>query len=158
MINVYQLEMGISQSDYLATRMHSSKMRTARSSSHLLGSVCLSACWDAPLGLETPLGVGLETPLGVGLETPSQTPNFPPPPGVGLETPPARPLNLPLGLGLDIPPVNRILDTPFLKYYLAPTSLRAIIIDLDSFSLTDHQYLKKQTQGNRYDVNKAKYM
>ena len=42
-----------------STRMHSSKMRTARSSSRLLGvvwGVCLSACWD------TSPGVGLETP------------------------------------------------------------------------------------------------
>ena len=38
--------------------MHSSRMRTARSSSRLLeGGVCLSACWDTH-----PLGVGLETP------------------------------------------------------------------------------------------------
>ena len=48
-------------------------MRAARSSSHLLGGVCLSACWDTH-----PLGVGLETPPGVGLETPpSQTPQLP---------------------------------------------------------------------------------
>ena len=44
------------------TRMHSSRMRTTRSS----GSVCLSACWVIP-----PRGVGLETPSG-------QTPQLPP--------------------------------------------------------------------------------
>ena len=54
-------------------------MRTARSSSHLLG-VCLSACWDT-----FPPGVGLVTPLGVGLETPQCGPGDPL--GVGLETP-----------------------------------------------------------------------
>ena len=97
-----------------ATRMHSSRMRTARSSSRQLGGVCLSACWDTPPrcgpgdspgcgpgdspqvwawrtppggDLETPPGVGLETPLGVGLETPLETP--------------WRPLQLPLGCGLE---------------------------------------------------------
>ena len=50
--------------------MHSSRMRTARSSSRLPGGVCLSACWDTT-----------------------------PPPGVGLETPQARPLNFPPGCG-----------------------------------------------------------
>ena len=44
------------------TRMHSSRMRTTRSSE----SVCLSACWVIP-----PRGVGLETPSG-------QTPQLPP--------------------------------------------------------------------------------
>ena len=75
------------------TRMHSSMMRTARSSSHQLGGVCLSACWDTPprCGPRDPPGVGLDSlPLGVGLETPL---------GVGLETPQARPFKLPLGCG-----------------------------------------------------------
>ena len=37
------------------TRMHSSGMRTIRSSSHLSRGVCLSACWDTtPLGADTP--------------------------------------------------------------------------------------------------------
>ena len=40
------------------TSMHSSRMRTTRSSSRLVwGGVCLSACWG------TPSGVGLETPV-----------------------------------------------------------------------------------------------
>ena len=61
--------------------MHSNRMRTARSSSRLLGGVYLSACWD------TPVGLGLDTPRGVGLETPpSQTPQ--PPPGCGPGDPP----------------------------------------------------------------------
>ena len=71
------------------TRMHSSRMRTVSSSSHLLtgGGVCLSACWDLPnLGLDTPLSVGLETPLArpptspcvLVWKTPSQTPQHPP--------------------------------------------------------------------------------
>ena len=48
------------------TRMHSSRMCTARGSSRPRG-VCLSACWDT----HTPLGVGLETPLKCG---PGDTP------------------------------------------------------------------------------------
>ena len=50
----------------LKTRMHSSRMRTARSSSCRPrgGSALVNA------GIHTSLGVGLETPLGVGLETP----------------------------------------------------------------------------------------
>ena len=65
------------------TRIHSSRMRTARGSSRQLGG-CFSACWDTPPQVwawRTPL------PLGMGLEDP--------PPGVGLETPLARPLKLP---------------------------------------------------------------
>ena len=62
--------------------MHSSRMRTTRSSSHQLGG---SASVHA--GIHTPLGVGLEAPLVVGLET---SPGCGPgdPLGVGLETPP----------------------------------------------------------------------
>ena len=74
----------------IVTRMHSSRMRTARSSSRLLGGgVCLSACSD------TPPGLGLDIPLGVGLEAfHGQTPNLP---RVWAQT----------------LPVNRILDTRF---------------------------------------------
>ena len=71
------------------TRMHSSRMRTARSSSRLLGEG--GVCWDtAPQpGPGHPLsGVGLDPP-GVGhLDTPpGQTSPNTPPPGVGLESP-----------------------------------------------------------------------
>ena len=65
--------------------MHSSRMRTTRSSSHW--GVCLSACWDTPPWVwawRSPLGVGMETPMGVGMETLL-----------------ARPLNFPLGVGLE---------------------------------------------------------
>ena len=64
--------------------MHSSRMRTARGSSHPRGGGCLPQCI---LGYTHPLGVGLETPRcgpgdpppGVGLETsPDQTPQLPP--------------------------------------------------------------------------------
>ena len=66
------------------TRMHSSRMRATRSSSRLLGGVCLS------VGLETLPGVGLEIPPGVSLD----------PPGCGPGDPPqARPLNFPPGCG-----------------------------------------------------------
>ena len=67
---------------YQTTRMHSSRMRTARSSRVLLGRGCLPQYmlgYPPGCGPGDPhLGVGLEIPLGVGLETL---------PGVGLETP-----------------------------------------------------------------------
>ena len=53
--------------------MHSSRMRTARSSNRRGGGCgCLSVCWDTPprYGPGDPPRVDLETPLGVGLETP----------------------------------------------------------------------------------------
>ena len=87
--------------------MHSSRMRTARSSSCLLGGVCLSACWDTPCGCGPgdPPGCGPEdNPPGCG---PGDLPRPDPstsPLGVGLETPQARPLNFPLGVGLETPP------------------------------------------------------
>ena len=102
------------------TRMHSSRMRTSRSSSH-------REWWSASVhaGIPPPPGVGLETqpwvwawkppwvwpwrtPLGVSLETPRVWPGDPPrpdpstfPSSVGLETPPppARPLKFPTGCG-----------------------------------------------------------
>ena len=75
--------------------MHSSRMRTAHSSSHR--GVCLSACWDTTLpgvGLETLPGVGMETPLDVGMETPMPDPSTSPL-CVGLETPPGQTPQLP---------------------------------------------------------------
>ena len=97
---------------FYTTRMHSSRINTACSSSH--GGGGLPQCM---LGY-TPLGVGLETapvwawrPPGCGSgKPPGQTPQLPPwvwawrppwpdpstsPLGVGLETPLARPLNSP---------------------------------------------------------------
>ena len=76
--------------------MHSSRLRTARSSSCLL----MGGLPQYMLGY--PPGVGLETPqpdpstssLGVGLETPRPDPSTSPL-GVGLETSLARPPNLP---------------------------------------------------------------
>ena len=112
----------------LLTRMHSSRMRTARSSSRLLGGiVCLIACrdthppqvwaWRTPQvwAWRTPQVWAWRPPQGVGLEIP---------PGCGPGDPPhplARPLNLPRGCGLETckacwdttPPVDRILDTRF---------------------------------------------
>ena len=91
--------------------MHSSRMRTARSSSHLpVWGGGLPQCmlvYPLGVGLETPLGVSLETPLGVGLETPSRPDPSISPLGVGLETPQARPLNIPPGYGPGDPPVDR---------------------------------------------------
>ena len=67
------------------------------------------------------------SPLGLGLDTPpAKPPNLLP--GCGPGHPPSQTPTSPLGLGLDTPPVNRILDTRFWKYYLAPTSLRAVNI------------------------------
>ena len=71
--------------------MHSSRMRTAHSSSCLLAGVCVPQCmlgytpqawvwrppWVWPWRL--PLGVGLDSP-GVGLETPLPGQTLQPPP------------------------------------------------------------------------------
>ena len=65
----------------MLTRMHSSRMRTARSSRCLLGGiggVCLSAYWDTPPSVwawTPPLARPPTSPLSVGLKTPpGQTP------------------------------------------------------------------------------------
>ena len=47
------------------TRMHSSRMCTACGSSHQLGGVCLSTCWDTP---HPQVWAWRPLPLGVGLE------------------------------------------------------------------------------------------
>ena len=75
--------------------MHSSRMRTVRSSSHLLGR-----------GVSALVHAGIH-PLGLGLDTPMPGPGHPMPgPGhplaLGLDTPP--------DLGLDSPPVDRMTD------------------------------------------------
>ena len=98
------------------TRMHSSMMRTVRSSSRLLGGGGMSHCmlgYNPPcLGLKTPPARPLTFPLGMELE--KITPPVP-----------ARPLNLPPGYGPGDPltpqpppgygpgdsPVNRMTDT-----------------------------------------------
>ena len=85
---------------FLKTRMHSSRMCTACSSSCLLWGVYLITCWDTHIP-------------GVGLETPSGCRPGDPPPGVGLESPPPRcgsgdspgqTPNLPPGCGPGDPP------------------------------------------------------
>ena len=58
---------------YNNTKMHSSRMRTACSSSRLRGGggVCLSACWEPPrVWTWTPPGQTPQPPLGLGLDTP----------------------------------------------------------------------------------------
>ena len=101
----------------MITKMHSSRMRTVRSSSRLLGGVSASV----HAGIHTP-------PLCLGLDTrpPRQTPPEPGPgppgqnpPGLGLDPPQA---DTPPGLGLETPPVERILDTRLWKHYLSATS------------------------------------
>ena len=103
--------------------MHSSRMRTARSSSRPWRGVgvCLSACWDTPppvWGWRTPgCGPG-ETPPGHGPgDPPSQTPPLPPwvwtwrPPHwrpvrhAGI--PPARHAGIPPARHAGIPPPRR---------------------------------------------------
>ena len=89
------------------TRMHSSRMRTARSSSRLLGgggSASVHARIHPPgLGLDTtPLGPGPGHPPGCGPEDL--------PPGVGLEAPPPD-KQPPPGLGLDTPREQNSLHT-----------------------------------------------
>ena len=83
--------------------MHSSRMRTARSSSRLLGGrVCLSACWDTHrpgVGLETSPSCGPGDPLGVGLETPPRPDPLNFPYGCGPEDPPGQTPQLPPGCG-----------------------------------------------------------
>ena len=93
--------------------------------------VCLNACWDTlppvwawmphwPNPPPSPLGLGLDTP-------PGQIPQ--PPTWVWAWTSPQPDPSIPPGSGPRHPPtVNRILDTRFWKYYLAPTSLRAVNI------------------------------
>ena len=106
--------------------MHSSRMRTARSRSRLLGDgdVCLSACWDTHLPwvwtYRPPQPDPSTSPMGVGLENPCQTPQLFPACGPG---------DLQDMLGYPPPPpaVDRILDTCFRKFYLASTLLWAII-------------------------------
>ena len=98
----------LEQKPFLRTRMHSSRMRTARST----WGVCLSVYWNTPPGCGPgdprcwhgdPPGVGMETPI-VTLETPPLSAWRPPmcrpgdptrcgpghPPGVGLDTPPGQ--------------------------------------------------------------------
>ena len=65
--------------------------------------------------------------IPLGLDPPARPPNLPP--GCGPGHPLDRPPKHPPGCGpRQHPPVNRILDTCFWKYYLAPTSLRAVMI------------------------------
>ena len=92
-----------------STRMHSSRMHTAHSSSRLLGG---SASLHAGLHTFSPPLPGPGDPPQVwAWRPPSQTPQLPP--WVWAWRPP--------------PPVDRILDTRFWKYYLAPTSFWAVM-------------------------------
>ena len=93
------------------TRMHSSRMRTARSSSRLLRGVCLRACWDTPprCGPGDPPWMWAWRPIL------ARTLNFPP--GCGprnlqcmLCTPPP-PETCCKACWDTTPPVNRITDT-----------------------------------------------
>ena len=97
-IHVFKRQKQIINGNIVQTRMHSSRMRTARSSSHQLWGVCFRACWDTlppGVGLETPPRCGPGATLDVGLE---------PPQVWAWRTPMARPLNLPLGVDLETPP------------------------------------------------------
>ena len=81
--------------DQYKTRMHSSRMRTARSSSRLLGGLP-----HHMLGYTYPPGVGLETPQVLAWRPPQVWARRHPP-GVGLETPLPDPSSSSLGVGLE---------------------------------------------------------
>ena len=92
--------------------MHSSRMRTARSSSRQEGGLpqCMLGYTPWVWAWRPPPGVGLGTPQ-VWDWSPLQVWAWRPPrcgpgdpPGVGLETPQARPFNFPLGCGPGDPP------------------------------------------------------
>ena len=123
----------------------------------MLGNTPAHGCGpEMPLGvgLKTPwvwawthphLGVGLETSPGQTPQPPpwvlawkppsGQTPQLPtwgwawgpPRPEPSISPPGCGPGDLQVMLGNHTPPVNKILDTRFWKYYLAPSSLRAVI-------------------------------
>ena len=117
-----------------STRMHSSRMRIARSSSCPWGgsaSVHPGIHHHHPLprvwAWKPPPGVGMETPWGVGLETPpGQKPQLPLL-GVGLETPPtARHTWIPpaMHVGIPTPPLQGMLGYHLqcmLGYHLPPS-------------------------------------
>ena len=90
------------------TRMHSSRMRTGRSSSHLLGvgglpQWMLKYPLPQVLAWRPPKSDPSTSPLGVGLETPpGQTPQLPPRCGPG-DPPMPDPSTSPLGVGLETP-------------------------------------------------------
>ena len=102
--------------------MHSSRMRTAHSSSRRGGGglpQCMLGYTPPGVGLETPPGCGPGDPLGVGLETPVRPDPSTSPLGVGLETckacwdtkpPAARHAGIPPAMHVGIPLVDRILD------------------------------------------------
>ena len=94
--------------------MHSSRMRTTCSSSHLLmGGVCLCACWD------TPLSVGLKTSPRCGPGDPRPDPSTSPL-GVGLETLPGQTPQLPTGCGPGDPPGQTSQLTPWVWAWRPP--------------------------------------
>ena len=105
--------------------MHSSRMHSARSSSHLLEGVSAS------------VHAGIHTPPGVGLETIPRVWALRPPSWVwDCRSPKARPLNFPPGcgpgylqgmLGYNPPTVNRMTDRHAYKQNLRKLRLRAVI-------------------------------
>ena len=104
----------------LKTRMHSSRMRAARSSSRHprggRGSALVNAGIHTPwVWVWIPPGCGPGDPQGVVLETP---PRCGPgdPLGVGLETPLPDPSTSPLGVGLETP--GDLLLQGMLEYHL----------------------------------------
>ena len=115
----------VKTSKLVKTRMHSSRMRTARSSSR--------AGIPPRCGHGSPQPDLSTSPLGVGLETPPK-----PDPSTFPRVWAWRPA---MHAGIPCPPVNRFLDTRFWKYYLAPTSLRAVKTRLQWKSLLWFHYL-----------------
>ena len=91
--------------------MHSSRMRTVRSSGR---GVCLGACWDTPLPR-----LGLDPPQAWAWRPLSGQTSQPPPP-VWAWRPPPDPPTSPMGMGLETSPVDRMTDT--CKNITFPTS------------------------------------
>ena len=120
-------------------------MRTARSSSRLLGEVSASVhARIQPPGPGPPPPCGPQDPLPwVWAWRPPwpDPPNFPPRCGLG-DSPQPDP-NFPPRCGSgDPPPMDRILHTRFWKYYLAPTEICPPLVNRSSISevLTESQY------------------
>ena len=96
--------------------MHSSRMCTVRSSSHLLheggGSASVHAGIHPPhLSLDSPTGLGLEIPL-------ARPPTSPP--GMDPKNPLARPLNLPPKYGSGDPPARTPQPPPWVWAWRPP--------------------------------------
>ena len=105
LVTLYQVELEL-------TRIHSSRMRTVRSSSRLLGGLPQCMLGYTPhlslnpqgLGLQTPPARPPSSPLGMVLQIAWASPSTPPRYGPG-DSPLTRPLNILPGYGPADPPL-----------------------------------------------------